>query len=116
MGWVREANWVPHDHALIKVPITSAKVVAFERALRVFDNLFRFSVAGNVAWIAWPAHQSLAPLAALLVEQRCGGMVCKLSASMNTVHERIRLGTNATGVFAERIQAAMDRPGRFHVP
>jgi glycolate oxidase FAD binding subunit len=52
----REFRWLPEEHSLIKMPITSGQLPEVEAALSAFfDHLpCRYSVGGNVAWIGWP--------------------------------------------------------------
>jgi hypothetical protein len=51
-----EFAWAPPDHALVKVPMVSSEIVQFENLLRTQEVTVprRYSVGGNVAWIAWP--------------------------------------------------------------
>jgi glycolate oxidase FAD binding subunit len=52
----REFRWLPEEHSLIKMPITSGQLPDVETALSgFFDHLpCRYSVGGNVVWIGWP--------------------------------------------------------------
>ena len=52
----REFQWLPDDHSLVKMPITSGQIPEVEQALSsFFDHLpCRYSVGGNVVWIGWP--------------------------------------------------------------
>lgn len=52
----REFRWLPAEHSLVKMPITSGQIPEVEKALSsFFDHLpSRYSVGGNVVWIGWP--------------------------------------------------------------
>jgi glycolate oxidase FAD binding subunit len=54
--------WVPAPHWLIKVPLTPKRIPALDAALERLGAARRYSVAGNVAWLAWPAVRPLAEL------------------------------------------------------
>src|SRR5690606_25350797 len=53
----REFLWCDADDLLIKVALTPGRVTELEGRLRSLRPLpeRRYAVAGNVAWIAWPA-------------------------------------------------------------
>ena len=53
---VREFDWVPAGHGLIKVPLVPGLIPEFEQWLNHADAPIprRYSVGGNVAWIARP--------------------------------------------------------------
>lgn len=52
----REFRWVPENHQLIKLPISPAQVVQAEQLLTAarFESIRRYSVGGNVLWLAVP--------------------------------------------------------------
>src|SRR5690606_23698363 len=58
----RAFSWLPAGHWLVKVPLTSRDVPTLERTLERLDVLHRYSVAANVAWLAWPADRPLEQL------------------------------------------------------
>jgi len=51
-----EFAWVPQDHALVKSPMIPGEITQWESLLGVYEVAIprRYSVGGNVAWIAWP--------------------------------------------------------------
>lgn len=53
----REFRWVPANHGLIKLPIAPSQVLEVEQLVSKLGVNFprRYSVGGNVAWLAWPA-------------------------------------------------------------
>ena len=56
---LRSFTWLPPDHWLIKVPLTLRRIADLERAIQPHALPRRYSVAGNVAWLAWPAARPL---------------------------------------------------------
>jgi glycolate oxidase FAD binding subunit len=49
----REFSWVPEDWGLIKVPLTPARLLVLEERLDGWGAKRRYSVGGNVGWLAW---------------------------------------------------------------
>jgi glycolate oxidase FAD binding subunit len=49
----REFSWLPIDHSLIKLPLSPAKVHGLEKLLEPLKLTRRYSVAGNVLYLAW---------------------------------------------------------------
>ena len=52
----REFQWVPEFHRLVKIPISPVQVEQVEEQLTSsgIDIPRRYSVGGNVVWLAWP--------------------------------------------------------------
>lgn len=52
----REFRWMPAEHGLIKLPIAPSQVLDVERLIKPFNTIIprRYSVGGNVCWLAWP--------------------------------------------------------------
>lgn len=103
---VREFEWSPPEAALVKVPLTPARIPALEAELDRTAALRRYSAGGQVAWIAWP--ESLPKLHDLLTTQALSGLVIfgppgqPLLGAPRSNHE-----------FARRVRQALDPPGRF---
>jgi len=59
----REFTWVPADHTLIKMPLVSKQIEKVEQhlAMQPLPILRRYSVGGNLAWIAWPDAENESP-------------------------------------------------------
>ena len=51
---VREFRWVPDGHSLIRLPLNPGQVETAEKLLSQHAGPRRYSVGGNLAWIAWP--------------------------------------------------------------
>jgi glycolate oxidase FAD binding subunit len=54
----REFSWVPDGHSLLKMPLLPEQILKLEQELNSWDAVIprRYSVGGNVAWIALPAQ------------------------------------------------------------
>lgn len=107
--WVEsnEFSWVPNDAALVKVPLTPMRITALDAWLEPIGAARRYSVAGNVAWIAWPAHSSIDLLDSELRVQQLGGLVLWGDAAT------VRLGVDPAQTFIQRVKQALDPTHRF---
>jgi glycolate oxidase FAD binding subunit len=103
---VRELRWVPAGWALVKVPLSPARVAAFDAALITNSALRRFGAGGNVAWVAI-APEQLASIEAALTGQGLAGLL------VLGPHGRPLLGQRTGEGFARRVKAALDPGGRF---
>jgi len=54
---VSEFGWVPPEHALVKMPLTPRQILKLDAFLADLKTQVprRYSVGGNVVWLAWPA-------------------------------------------------------------
>lgn len=106
----REFLWCDADDLLIKVALTPGRVTELEGRLRSLRPLpeRRYAVAGNVAWIAWPADRAVSELP-------LDGFRALIVRSPAPAKHPPRLGapTDATAPFAARIKQVLDPPGRF---
>lgn len=102
---VREFSWVPGGQALVKIPVTPAKVPALDGKLAVRNAVRRYSVGANLAWVAWA--DPLEVLDGILQEQGLSGLVI-LGAC-----DQPQLGTYSSASFALRIKRALDPAGKF---
>jgi len=55
-------SWLEAEHYLIKVPLTLRTLPQLDRAAERQELTRRYSVAGNVAWLAWPARRPMGEL------------------------------------------------------
>ncbi len=102
----REFEWSPPEAALVKVPLTPARIPPLEAELDRTAALRRYSAGGQVAWIAWP--ESIAKLHELLIAQALSGLVVFGSPG------RPLLGVpRSDHAFAQRVRQALDPHGRF---
>jgi glycolate oxidase FAD binding subunit len=107
----RELTWVPPvlsgvegaGWSLVKVPVTPKKIVALDQRLTP-DAIRRYSVAGQVAWIATPDRASLD---AALTEVGLSGLALVGPAG------KARLGIQPGTAFERRVKQALDPSGRF---
>jgi glycolate oxidase FAD binding subunit len=65
----REFSWMPTEDTLLKIPLLAGQIVSLEAMLSsigLASTPRRYSVAGNVCWLAWPADRGPADLVAIL--------------------------------------------------
>ncbi len=99
----RELTWVPTGWSLVKVPVTPKKILKLDQEIAT-DALRRYSVAGQVAWIATP---DAAGLETTLARNGLSGLILLGPAS------KVRLGSHAGEPFERRVKQALDPHGRF---
>jgi glycolate oxidase FAD binding subunit len=103
---VRELAWVPTDWTLVKAPLTPKKLAGLEKGLAGLTTQRRYSVAGQVAWIATPEP---ARLDAILSANGLSGLAL-LGPPGQT-----RFGVRAGEPFERRVKQALDPQARFIV-
>jgi glycolate oxidase FAD binding subunit len=105
----REFSWVPASHKLLKIALSPSQVSAFDGALSglVGEQARRYGVAGNVAYLAWPATRPVAELESLL--QRFQLAALPLTGEWPAS----RLGVQRGSYFSDRIRSVMDPDGKF---
>ncbi|MDA2930894.1 FAD-binding protein [Acidobacteria bacterium AH-259-O06] len=102
---IREFVWLPSDWSLVKVPLTPSLILALEERLGETEAHRRYSLGGNMAWLAWPGE--LEGLESILNSLDLAGLVLVGSPG------RSRLGTRTGEAFAQRVKKALDPQGRF---
>jgi glycolate oxidase FAD binding subunit len=102
----RELAWVPAGWSLVKVPVTPKKIAGLEQRV-AGDTIRRYSVAGQVAWIATPDR---AALDATLTQAGLSGLALVGPAG------KARLGIHPGAPFERRVKLALDPSGRFPTP
>jgi glycolate oxidase FAD binding subunit len=102
----RELIWAPPGWSLVKVPVTPKKIAALDGSLVGLTTRRRYSVAGQVAWIATP---ELARLDALLSANELSGLAFLGPA------DKTRLGVRPGEPFERRVKQALDPQARFIV-
>ena len=103
---LREFNWLPVSHTLLKVPVTPARIPALEARLEQGRARRHYSVGGNLAWVGWPGEAG--EIDAILRELDLSGLrVLGLPAPPWV---GVRLPGRA---FARRVKRALDSEGRF---
>ncbi|MDW8350443.1 MAG: FAD-binding protein [Anaerolineae bacterium] len=98
----REFTWVAEDASVVKVPLTPARIPALDARIQATRR--RYSVGGNVAWIATHAP---AELDALLTALDLAGLVM-----LNALGDP-RIGRRVSHPFAERVARALDPQHKF---
>jgi glycolate oxidase FAD binding subunit len=102
-----ELAWVPADARLVRVALTARGVPALDGALAAASAIARYSLAANVAWIAWPESRPIEQLDDELRTLRLAGVV------LTGAPGRPLIGASRGGAFAARIRSALDPDGRF---
>ncbi|MCA9836536.1 MAG: FAD-binding protein, partial [Trueperaceae bacterium] len=97
---VREFNFVPEGFDLLKVPLTLSKIAGLESRL---DKAFvrRYSVGGNLLWLALPQDADKLALASLLAQQGLSALA--LTGSWKSVY----VGKALDDIFAKRLLAVL---------
>lgn len=101
-----ELAWVPADALAVKIPLTPKRIQPLEAALVPLAAERRYSVGGNVAWVAWP--DSPQALDTLLLQQGLSGL-----ALTGRPLARPLLGKQPDPIFLQRVRQALDPDGRF---
>ena len=102
-----ELAWAPRDAALVRVATAPHRVLALDAALSDAGAQARYSLAANVAWVAWPHARELHELDGALRGIGSRGML--LAGAVGPP----LLGASETGEFATRVTAALDPDSRF---
>ncbi len=100
----RTFTWLHARESAVKVPLTPARIPALDAHLRGLQR--RYSVGGNVAWIA---TDDLARLDAILKSLELAGLVL-INAKGDP-----RIGQRRLNPFAERVARALDPEGKFRL-
>lgn len=104
----REFRWITEDTALIKIPITPARICEVDTIAASAGVARKYSGAGNVCWLAWPRdQQQIAELDRQLSQLDLRGLVVRGDPCPHL------LGRRDDNLFATRIKEAMDEPNRF---
>ena len=101
----REFGWAPADSSLVKVPLTIAMIPRIEECLNATGVRRRYSVGGNLAWIAWPLP--LEGLESTLSTLHLSGLVLRGS------EKRVHLGRSKGEKLAKLVKRALDPQNRF---
>jgi glycolate oxidase FAD binding subunit len=97
-------TWLHAGESAVKVPLTPARIPALDAHLRGLQR--RYSVGGNVAWIA---TDDLSRLDAILKSLALAGLV------LVNAQGDPRIGWHRTNPFAERVARALDPEGKFRL-
>ena len=102
-----ELDLVAPGELLIRVALTLRRAHSLIRLVERAGGRVRVSLAGNAAWIAWPASASLEELDRGFEALDATGLV------LTGAPDRIVLGKSGHSVFADRVGAALDPDRRF---
>lgn len=108
----REFAWMEPDHGLVKVPLVIRQIPMLEQALstRSLPVARRYSVGGNVAWLAWPQQLATRQLEGLLAELGLSGV------ALTGTWSQPLLGRPPGQPFAQRLLRVFDPQGKFQRP
>jgi glycolate oxidase FAD binding subunit len=104
---VAELTWVGGERAVIRVAVSPAVVPRLSAMVEACGALARYSLAANLAWIAWPPTRPIDELSVALTELGLTGMALTGPDAPGL------LGVPAGGLFAERVRSAFDPFNRF---
>lgn len=102
-----EFTWLASEHRLVRVGTTPRGVPGLNGALLRSGASARYSLGGNVAWIAWPGDRAIGDLDTNLKSLGLAGMV------LTGAGGPVLIGHVGGGAFAERVRAALDPDARF---
>ena len=102
----REFLWVPESHSLVKIPLNPRRVGELERALEPYNAPRRYSVGGNVLWLAWSEGAGERELRTLLNALNLSALA--LTGTWETPLLEVR-----KNAFMERIVSVLDPEGKF---
>jgi len=100
-----EFHWVGEQKSLVKIPLTSRRVLPLDERLGKYGARRRYSVGANLAWVAWPG--SPLELDAILVELDLSGLVV-LGPPGGPL-----IGRQTGAAFASRVKRALDPMDKF---
>jgi hypothetical protein len=109
---VREFTWVPESCGLVKIPLVPSQIAEFESVFQDVQQEVprRYSVAGNVAWVAWPEDLPASKLERGLATMGRTGVALRGRWASQF------LGKPLGGdVFAKRLLRVFDPDGKFSV-
>ena len=105
----REFDWLPKQHKLVKIPVAPHQISAAEQWFESIDNIVprRYSVGGNMLWIALPPELPADRLNELLTQLRRQGL------ALTGNWPDPRLGNNVGAAFQERLLSVFDPEGKL---
>jgi glycolate oxidase FAD binding subunit len=107
---VTELVWLPEDALGVKIPLTPKRILSLEAVLASFAVERRYSVGGNVAWIAW--YESAQVLSDLLTQHQLNGLAVVGTPPSAPPHAPL-LGKRPDETFVQRVKQVFDPDGRF---
>lgn len=108
---VRAFHWRPdttkEPTTLVKIPTTPRHIPSIEDQLARLSSARRYTVGGNLLWLAWPAERPLAELDPILSRLGLSGL------ALDRPGEPPHLGLDPARPFLARIKDALDPDGRL---
>lgn len=101
----RALAWAAPTNALVKIATNIAQIPALEAQLATTAAQRRYTVGGNLTWIAWPG--AVRELHGLLTRLHLAGLVIRGATPQPC------LGVQTGQAFAQRIKQALDPHGKF---
>lgn len=102
-----ELSWAPAPSTLVKVGLTARRIPGLEAAVAPSGARTRYSLAGNLGWLAWPAERPVEELDGALRSLGLAGLV------LTGRPDRVLLGRIGGAAFGTRVRAALDPHARF---
>lgn len=106
-GPLADGTFASHEERFVRVPTSPAQLMDVEVSLGELCVRRRYSVAGNLAWIAWPVARPIQQLDDCLRHHGLGGTV--LTGDV----VRYRIGARPHASMMGRVKRAMDPDSRF---
>lgn len=104
----REFSWLPDGHCLVRMPLLPGQIARSEQLwLETDAGPRRYSVGGNLLWLAWPEAADWSSLDGVLAELARSGLVVTGSCPDP------QRGAARTGAFAERLASVFDPHRKF---
>ena len=104
---VNEFTWAAGCAALVKTPLNALQVSPLDQKLAGLGATRRYSMAGNVAWIALSQADQLPALESALADLNLGGVLVRGPAGQPL------LGQRNGEPFYQRVKNTLDPDGRF---
>ncbi len=106
---VREFEWRIPGGALVKVPLSPARIAEFQREMEALGiDRAHYSAGGNVAYLSLPPQARLAELSDALMRFELTGLTFLGAASVP-----LWLGTHSDRAIDRAVKKALDPQGRF---
>jgi glycolate oxidase FAD binding subunit len=104
----REFSWLPLEHSLIKIPLSPTKVATLEKVLEPMNVARRYSVGGNVLYVAW-ANSEKEQLDKFLNQHGLSALAITGSWANPLLGKQTGQG------FTKRILSVLDPQGKFRI-
>jgi glycolate oxidase FAD binding subunit len=104
----REFSWLPSEQSLIKIPLSPTKVAVIEKVLEPMNLAKRYSVGGNVLYVAW-ANSEKEQVGRVLNQHGLSGLAITGSWANPLLGEQVGQG------FTKRILSVLDPQEKFRL-